>query len=207
MRAASLVVGAAVGGLCIAFGSQFVFGRGPAPAPTADPVAIAVPGPMRVDRTAAVEEPVAPATGPAPVAEKPGRTKTSRTTVQNGGPGGDIGAATVWQGRFRDAEPTRKGSGQVELVKTERGWQARLTGFSVTPGAGLELWLVAHADPKKPRDVTKSKYLSLGTLRSPKGDQVYTLPDDVDPAQFKSLVIWSKQFDAFFAAAPLKARA
>lgn len=207
MRAASLVVGAIVGGLCIAFGSQFVFGRGPATAPAAEPVAIAVPGPMRADRGGASDEvaPVAPT--PAPVAEKPGRTKSARLPGQNGAATGENPSATVWQGRFRDAEPTRKGTGQVELVKTERGWQARLTGFSVTPGTGLEIWLVAHADPKKPRDVTKSKYLSLGSLRSPKGDQVYTLPDDVDPAQFRSVVIWSKQFDAFFAAAPLKARA
>lgn len=205
MRAASLVVGAIVGGLFITFGSQFVFGRGPAPAPTAEPVAMVVPGPMRADRAAALDEPVAPA--PAPVAEKPGRTKSARPTAQNGASAGEIAPSTVWQGRFRDADSTRKGSGQVELVKTDRGWQARLTGFSVTPAGTLELWLVAHADPKKSRDVTKSKSVSLGTLRSPKGDQVYTLPDDVDPAQFKSLVIWSKQFDAFFAAAPLKARA
>lgn len=207
MRAASIVLGAAVGGLCIAFGSQFVFGRGPAPTPAVEPVAVLVPGPMRVDRTAALDEPAPAATAPAPVVEKTGRPKSTRSTTQNGAPGAESAPSVVWQGRFRDAEPTRKGSGQVELVKTDRGWQARLTGFSVTPATGLELWLVAHADPKKPRDVTKSKYLSIGTLRSPKGDQVYTLPADVDPAQFKSLVIWSRQFDGFFAAAPLKARA
>lgn len=151
-------------------------------------------GPVRVAQATA---PAAkPATTPAPV---PPSTPATAAT-----PPATSGASL--RGEFHGADKAHKGEGTAEIVKTASGWEARLTRFSTTRGPDLEVWLVAHPDPKSQSDVTKSKYVSLGRLKSFSGDQSYALPAGVDPAEFKSLVIWCEDFSVLFASAPLSPR-
>ncbi|MEJ1160721.1 DM13 domain-containing protein [Prosthecomicrobium sp. N25] len=136
---------------------------------------------------------VAPAPAPAPA--------PAAAPVQSAAP-----PAVALAGEFRNADAGHKGSGRVEIVKTEKGYEVRLApGFATTRGPDLELWLVYHGDPRKQSDVTKSKYVSLGRLKSFTGEQTYAVPAGVDPTAFKSVVVWCEDFSVLFASAPLKA--
>lgn len=207
MRAMPVVVVA--GCFLVAVGSQFVFGRAPAPAAAVEAAPAAVPGPMRAVLPAAGAE-AAPVTAVRAVEEAPDARADKAAGAAKAGKERKKGAAVVeagllpLRGRLQGFEAARKSHGTVDLVRTDRGVQARLSDFATTPGASLEVWLVSHPDPKKPADLAKAKTLSLGALRSAKGDQIYTLPDGVDPGQYKSLVIFSKDTNVLFAAAPLK---
>ena len=48
------------------------------------------------------------------------------------------------------------------------------------------------------------KWVELGRLKGNRGDQVYRLPADLDPAGFRSLSIWCKRFAVSFGAAALR---
>ncbi|KPL54464.1 DM13 domain-containing protein [Prosthecomicrobium hirschii] len=209
MRASTIAVVSLVCCLSVAFGAPIVFGRGQTPAGAAETVPAAVPGPMRAPATEAAADPATiAAPGPASTGT-PSRDADGQPTKGNRGKAAAKVAAipvTSLQGRFHDGDPGRKGSGAVDLAKTERGFQLKLTGFATSAGPALEILLVPHPDPKKSADVNKTKSVSLGTLRSVKGDQIYTLPEGIDPAQFKAVVIWSKQLSVLFASAPLKPR-
>ena len=51
----------------------------------------------------------------------------------------------VASGSFRDADSSHKGSGIVQVLRTEGGaGLVRLTNFQVTNGPDLEVWLVAN---------------------------------------------------------------
>jgi Electron transfer DM13 len=108
------------------------------------------------------------------------------------------------EGIFRDGTPGHRGTGKVTLVSSNNQVQLQLTGFKITPGPDLKIWLVSKDDIKKERDVTSSKYLEVAALKSPSGDQTYTLPANVDLSQYKSAVIWCKTFGVLFSAASLK---
>ena len=45
--------------------------------------------------------------------------------------------------------------------------------------------------------------VDLGTLKATDGAFGYELPPGTDPADFKSAIIWCKQFSQLFAVAPL----
>jgi hypothetical protein len=74
----------------------------------------------------------------------------------------------------------------------------------VTNGPDLKVWLVKSGDIKSSADVKDSHWLELGALKGNIGDQNYVIPADASIADYKSVVIWCKQFGVLFAAADLK---
>ena len=50
----------------------------------------------------------------------------------------------------------------------------------------------------------EGEYVEIATLQSPSGAQQYPIPPDIDPAQYGSVVIWCRRFNATFAAASLQ---
>jgi len=113
---------------------------------------------------------------------------------------------TLSKGTFHDADGAHRGSGTAAVLTTAGGAKLlRLTGFQVTNGPDLEVWMVAAPDPKSSADVKASSALSLGRLKGNIGDQTYAIPDETDLAAFGSVVIWCRQFGVLFAAAPLQA--
>lgn len=48
------------------------------------------------------------------------------------------------------------------------------------------------------------KHVSLGKLKGNKGDQNYTVPAEVNIADYSSVTIWCDRFDVSFGAAPLR---
>ncbi|MGI9406082.1 MAG: DM13 domain-containing protein [Hyphomicrobiaceae bacterium] len=113
-------------------------------------------------------------------------------------------ATTVARGRFKGADAVHKGSGQAMILRAASGTHTlRFTDFKSTNGPDLEVWLVKARDIKSASDVTSSKWISLGRLKGNIGNQNYTLPANVDPADYGSVVIWCEQFGVLFSSATL----
>ena len=110
----------------------------------------------------------------------------------------------IAEGRFRDADSVHKGSGTATVVRTARGSHIlRFPGFRSTNGPDLKVYLVKARDIQKSSDVTESQWVSLGRLKGNIGDQNYTLPADLDPRSYGSVVIWCEQFGVLFSSAKL----
>lgn len=113
-------------------------------------------------------------------------------------------AEVVSTGAFRDADRAHKGTGIATLVALPSGGhEVQFTGFEVTNGPDLEVWLSAHPDPMKSADVAENEWISLGRLKGNVGDQAYSIPVGTDLDAFKSVVIWCEQFGVLFSPAVL----
>ena len=107
-------------------------------------------------------------------------------------------------GQFRDTDAAHKGRGKAQLLSSAGGTVLlRLTDFEVTNGPDLEMWLVEAAEPATSADVKARKWVSLGPLKGNVGNQTYVIPDNINPAAYKSAVVWCEQFGVLFSAAPL----
>ncbi|MGB3495687.1 MAG: DM13 domain-containing protein [Elainellaceae cyanobacterium] len=50
----------------------------------------------------------------------------------------------------------------------------------------------------------ESDYVEIAPLQSPSGAQEYQIAAEIDPAEYASVVVWCREFNATFAAAPLQ---
>jgi Electron transfer DM13 len=67
---------------------------------------------------------------------------------------------------------------------------------------GPDLFVLLHRQDT-PKDYQKTDYVSLGRLKKLAGKQLYAIPANVDVTEFKSVVIWCRQFKATFGFATL----
>ncbi len=106
---------------------------------------------------------------------------------------------TVATGEFTGTDDFHFGSGTASIIEIAPGrFHLRLEDFSVRNGPDLFVYL--SPDP----DGYADDALELGTLKATDGSFGYDLPDGVDPARFRSAIIWCKQFSHLFATAPLR---
>lgn len=111
-------------------------------------------------------------------------------------------ASTLAEGRFKDADAFHQGSGAARVLKTAGGSHVlRFADFQSTNGPDLKVYLVKAGKIETADDVTSSEWISLGPLKGNIGDQNYTLPADINPAEFGSVVIWCEQFGVLFSSA------
>ena len=78
--------------------------------------------------------------------------------------------------------------------------------FKVGPGPRFHVYLVDHADVREKKDFVDSNKVDLGRLHAFEGSQVYAVPEGVDVAMYKSVVIWCKEFGVLISPASLVAR-
>ena len=108
-------------------------------------------------------------------------------------------------GEFRDADNVHHGKGTATIFENDSGTKVlRFTNFEATNGPDLKVWLVKAEAIKSSADVKSSTWVGLGPLKGNIGDQNYVIPGDVNPADYKSVVIWCEQFGVLFSAADLK---
>lgn len=113
------------------------------------------------------------------------------------------GAREIAAGIFRDGDPAHRGSGRLSILRSAHGAvTVRLESLAVAPGPDLFVYLAADPDPLFPEDVLAG-FRSLGRLKSRFGDQNYAVPDDVDLADWGSVVVWCEEFAVAFAVAPV----
>lgn len=107
---------------------------------------------------------------------------------------------TLKQGSFINVDGFHKGTGTVQIIKTDQGNIVKFSSdFSVTNGPDLFVYFSKTADEnnKDPGD-----FVSLGKLQKTSGEQVYKLPDNIDG--YKSVMVWCRAFKTTFTLAPLR---
>ena len=117
---------------------------------------------------------------------------------------GAVGAR-LKTGALGDADSFHKGRGQVTIYRLSDGsGLVRLEGIDVTNGPDLHVYLTPHPGPANRSDVHTPGYADLGKLKGNGGSQNYPIPDDVDVAAQRSLVIYCQPFHVIFSVAQLQ---
>jgi hypothetical protein len=112
----------------------------------------------------------------------------------------------VASGAFHSVAHTTKGSASIyELADGNR--ILRLTNFETSHGPDVHVYLVAANDAKDSDTVKKAGFREIAPLKGNIGDQNYTLPSDIDLAQYRAVAIWCQRFGVNFGTAPLSAGA
>jgi Electron transfer DM13 len=100
------------------------------------------------------------------------------------------------EGEFSGTDEFHFGRGSASLIELEPGrYHLRLEDFSVRNGPDLYVYLSTAAD-----DYADDS-LELGRLKATDGSFGYDLPAGTDIGQFRSAIIWCKQFSHLFAVA------
>ncbi len=98
-------------------------------------------------------------------------------------------------------------SGTVQLVRLPDGrHQVILRNLATSDGPDLRVWLTDQpvlAGRAGWHVFDDGKHVELGRLKGTHGTQVYDVPANTDPAQFRSVTIWCARFKVSFAAAEL----
>jgi hypothetical protein len=113
-------------------------------------------------------------------------------------------SVALMSGQFVAAEkPT---TGMARIV-TEGGHRyLELDAAFSTSNQGPDLHVLLDPEMKPPQSYQNfSRTVNLGKLKSYTGTQRYPIPDVINPAQFKSVVIWCRMANATFGYAPLRA--
>lgn len=106
------------------------------------------------------------------------------------------GPALLAEGTFRDGDPGHNGEGIARLIRDADGNHVlRFENFSVTNGPDLFV-ILSRAD-----GYSGDGALDLGRLKATDGNVNYAIPAGADISQFKSVVIWCRQFSVTFAVA------
>jgi hypothetical protein len=141
---------------------------------------------------AAAAPSAAPSIAPAPSVVPTGAPTAPPTPTAS-----PFAATTVTTGQFTGTDDFHFGQGTASIVEVGPGrFHLRLEDFSVRNGPDLFVYL--SPDPAGYTDDS----LELGKLKATDGSFGYELPGGVDPARFRSALIWCKQFSHLFAVAP-----
>ena len=115
-------------------------------------------------------------------------------------------APVVAEGTFIHAnprDPIHWGKGSVGVYRTMIYLKP---DFEVGPGPDYRVLLVPKSGIKTNADVREvlAKSVDLGQIQAFKGGQRYAIPANVNLADYKSVVIWCRQFGALISPADLK---
>ena len=113
------------------------------------------------------------------------------------------GAATVARGELYRIDQV--GRGRVTLYRLPGGRHAlRLENFYVTPNVDLEVRLSPVRAPRTTHQYRAAPSAYVGPLDVTTGSLNFVLPAGVDPARYRSVVIWCPTVVSAYAAATLR---
>jgi Electron transfer DM13 len=96
-------------------------------------------------------------------------------------------------------------TGMATIVKKEGHYYLELDAAFSTSDQGPDLHVLLDTTNKPPQMYENmNSYVNLGRLKSYSGAQTYPIPDAIDPANFKSVVIWCRMANATFGYAAIK---
>lgn len=78
-------------------------------------------------------------------------------------------------------------------------------GFEVGPGPAYHIYLASKDSIRSSGDFDAASSIDLGQLLAFKGSQRYPIPDNVDVADYSSVVIWCEAFSVLISPADLSA--
>lgn len=97
------------------------------------------------------------------------------------------------------------GTGTVNIYRTAAGsYVLRLDQFFVTANIDLELRLTPLEAPRTTEQYMASPSVWAAPLDVTTGSLNFTLPADVDPTRYRSIVVWCPIIDSAYAAATLR---
>lgn len=103
----------------------------------------------------------------------------------------------ILSGEFYGSDDFHYGSGTATVIEVEPGrYRLRLSDFSVRNGPDLYVYLSPSANGYA------NGAVEVGVLKATDGSFGYDLPAGLDPTDFRSAIIWCKQFSHLFATAP-----
>ncbi len=141
-----------------------------------------------------------PTSTPTPAPTTTAVPPTPESTAQ-----AQAGPVKLKEGNFRDADSFHKGSGQATIYRGPDGTLLlRLENFNVTNGPELHVILSPHPNPQSQSDLKAPGYVDLGKLKGNRGNQNYTIPNDVDVGAQGSVVIYCSPFHVIFSVATLQ---
>jgi hypothetical protein len=108
-------------------------------------------------------------------------------------------ASVLASGNFEKSEHPTSGAAQIVM---QNGKKYLKFDSSFQSDSGPDLFVILHRQDS-PKSYGKADYVSLGRLKKVSGQQMYAIPNGVNIAKFKSIVIWCKKFNATFGFAPL----
>ena len=107
-------------------------------------------------------------------------------------------------GKFAGTDDVHKGEGRAVIVQLANGQRfLRFEEFKVTNGPDLYVYLSGHSSPRNRAQLHDGGAFEVGLLKGNIGNQNYELPANVDPAKYRSVVIYCKRFSVLFASAEL----
>lgn len=114
------------------------------------------------------------------------------------------GTVTAATGEFYRLD--QRETGTVTLFRFDDGSHAlRLEDFYVTPNVDLEIRLSPLEAPQSTAEFMSAPSAWVAPLDVTAGSMNFAVPADVDPSQYRSVVIWCPLIDSAYAAAPLTA--
>ncbi len=120
-------------------------------------------------------------------------------------PSGSPAPSVVREGAFVTHEHTTTGTARL-VRDPDGGHRLEIAGLDTSDGPDLRVWLTdqpVRSGRAGWQVFDDGRYVELGRLKGNRGDQVYRIPGEVDPAAFRSVTIWCKRFAVSFGAAPL----
>lgn len=107
-------------------------------------------------------------------------------------------------GSFKAAE--KPATGKATIIREGGHSYLQLDSAFSTSAQGPDLHVLLDTinnPPKSYQGMTENRVINLGKLKSYTGAQRYPLPDSINLANYKSVVIWCRMANATFAYAPL----
>lgn len=115
-------------------------------------------------------------------------------------------AGTVVQSTGSFYRMDQSGTGTVTVYRLEDGGHAlRLDDFFVTPNIDLEIHFSPLEAPRTTEEFMSAPSVLVAPLDITAGSMNFSVPPEVDPADFRSVVIWCPLIDSAYAAATLTA--
>lgn len=108
----------------------------------------------------------------------------------------------VAAGTFYDIDQTGRGRVVVHRLGDGR-YALRLEEFFVTPNVDLEIRLSPLQAPRTTAEYLSADAVRVAVLDATAGSMNFTVPPDIDPTGYRSVVIWCPPIDSAYAAASL----
>lgn len=113
------------------------------------------------------------------------------------------GARRLTSGTFYDID--QSGRGRVIIYRLPDGGHAlRLDGFFVTPNVDLEVRLSPLERPETTEAFRNAPSVIAAGLDATAGSMNFRIPEDIDPTEYESVVIWCPPVLSAYAAASLE---
>jgi hypothetical protein len=91
--------------------------------------------------------------------------------------------------------PGHPSSGMVRIVQGDGRQYVRYENLKTINGPDIYVYLS--------KDIGAKEFISLGKVKSTEGESNYEIPAGVDPAEYRYVLIWCKQFGVLFNSAEI----